>query len=158
MIQKPPGQKGTQKKFSTAWKRTFSLLSANAQSNKLNRWSRLPFCKRLRKKGTLEQTSKIRRRCGEVLGYALANWRAKYNIAPDLAIALNKPKKQYFLFLYESELPAFVSALENYQGSLVIKYATQLLMLTGGAQTNCLPQNGWSLIPNLPYGRYPKNE
>jgi integrase len=28
-------------------------------------------------------------------------------------------------------LPAFVSALENYQGSLVTKYATQLLMLTG---------------------------
>lgn len=79
----------------------------------------------------MEQTSKIRRRCGEVLRYAVATGRAKYNFAPDLAIALNKPKTQHFPFLTESELPAFVSALENYQGSLVTKYATQLLMITG---------------------------
>jgi integrase len=39
--------------------------------------------------------------------------------------------KATFPFLTESELPAFVSDLENYQGSLVTKYATQLLMLTG---------------------------
>ncbi|WP_368735083.1 tyrosine-type recombinase/integrase, partial [Serratia marcescens] len=46
-------------------------------------------------------------------------------------IALNKPKTQHFPFLTESELPEFVNALDNYQGSLVTKYATQLLMLTG---------------------------
>jgi integrase len=91
----------------------------------------LTVLQKIEKRGALEQTSKIRRRCGEVLRYAVATGRAKYNFAPDLAIALNKPQKQHFPFLTESELPAFVSDLENYQGSLVTKYATQLLMLTG---------------------------
>lgn len=91
----------------------------------------LTVLQKIEKRGALEQTSKIRRRCGEVLRYAVATGRAKYNFAPDLAIALNKPKTQHFPFLTESELPDFVNALENYQGSLVTKYATQLLMLTG---------------------------
>jgi hypothetical protein len=47
-IKKPLGQKGTQKKFSTYGKDIFPL-SANVQSNRLNRWSCLPFCKKLRK-------------------------------------------------------------------------------------------------------------
>ncbi|ELY2783277.1 tyrosine-type recombinase/integrase [Cronobacter malonaticus] len=91
----------------------------------------LTVLQKIEKRGALEQTSKIRRRCGEVLRYAVATGRAKYNFAPDLAIALSKPKTQHFPFLTESELPAFVKALENYEGSLVTKYATQLLMLTG---------------------------
>lgn len=91
----------------------------------------LTVLQKIEKRGALEQTSKIRRRCGEVLRYAVATGRAKYNFAPDLAIALNKPKTQHFPFLTESELPDFVNALENYQGSLVTKYATHLLMLTG---------------------------
>lgn len=91
----------------------------------------LTVLQKIEKRGALEQTSKIRRRCGEVLRYAVATGRAKYNFAPDLAIALSKPKTQHFPFLTESELPAFVKALENYEGSQVTKYATQLLMLTG---------------------------
>ncbi len=91
----------------------------------------LTVLQKIEKRGALEQTSKIRRRCGEVLRYAVATGRAKYNFAPDLAIALSKPKTQHFPFLTESELPEFVKALDNYQGSLVTKYATQLLMLTG---------------------------
>ncbi|EPW7975848.1 tyrosine-type recombinase/integrase [Cronobacter turicensis] len=90
----------------------------------------LTVLQKIEKRGALEQTSKIRRRCGEVLRYAVATGRAKYNFAPDLAIALSKPKTQHFPFLTESELPNFVKALENYEGSLVTKYATQLLMLT----------------------------
>ncbi|ELY4860432.1 tyrosine-type recombinase/integrase [Cronobacter sakazakii] len=91
----------------------------------------LTVLQKIEKRGALEQTSKIRRRCGEVLRYAVATGRAKYNFAPDLAIALSKPKTQHFPFLTESELPAFVKALENYEGSRVTKYATQVLMLTG---------------------------
>ncbi|WP_437613811.1 tyrosine-type recombinase/integrase [Erwinia sp. V71] len=91
----------------------------------------LAALQKIEKRGALEQTSKVRRRCGEVLRYAVATGRARYNFAPDLSITLNKPKKNHFPFLTESELPGFVRALDNYQGSLVTKYATQLLMLTG---------------------------
>lgn len=86
---------------------------------------------KIEKRGALEQASKIRRRCGEVLRYAVVTGRAKHNFAPDLAIALNKPKQNHFPFLTEKEIPDFVKALDGYQGSLLTKYATQLLMLTG---------------------------
>jgi len=91
----------------------------------------LAVLQKIEKRGALEQASKIRRRCGEVLRFAVVTGRAKYNFAPDLAIALSKPKQNHFPFLTEKEIPAFVEALEGYQGSLLTKYATQLLMLTG---------------------------
>jgi len=91
----------------------------------------LTVLQKIEKRGALEQASKIRRRCGEVLRYAVVTGRAKHNFAPDLAIALNKPKQNHFPFLTEKEIPDFVKALDGYQGSLLTKYATQLLMLTG---------------------------
>lgn len=57
--------------------------------------------------------------------------RAKYNPAPDLSGAINKPEVKHFPFLRENEIPDFVKALNDYQGSKVTKYATQLLMLSG---------------------------
>lgn len=61
----------------------------------------LAVLKKIDKRGALEQASKIRRRCGEVLRFAVVTDRAKYNFAPDLAIALNKPKQNHFPFLTE---------------------------------------------------------
>lgn len=91
----------------------------------------LTVLQKIEKRGALEQASKVRRRCGEVLRYAVVTGRAKYNFAPDLVIALNKPKQNHYPFLTEQEIPDFVKALDGYQGSLLTKYATQLLMLTG---------------------------
>ncbi|MGG4609337.1 tyrosine-type recombinase/integrase [Providencia sp. Me31A] len=91
----------------------------------------LAVLQKIEKRGALEQASKIRRRCGEVFRYAVITGRVKYNPAPDLAGAMNKPETKHFPFLRENEIPEFVKALNNYQGSKVTKYATQLLMLTG---------------------------
>ncbi|GLY61088.1 integrase [Pectobacterium carotovorum subsp. carotovorum] len=91
----------------------------------------LAVLQKIEKRGALEQASKIRRRCGEVFRYAVVTGRAMYNPAPDLASAMNKPKNNHFPFLTESELPDFIQALNNYKGSQITKYATQLLMLTG---------------------------
>lgn len=91
----------------------------------------LAVLQKIEKRGALEQASKIRRRCGEVFRYAVITGRAKYNPAPDLSGAMNKPETKHFPFLQESEIPDFVKALNNYQGSKITKYATQLLMLTG---------------------------
>lgn len=91
----------------------------------------LAVLQKIEKRGALEQASKIRRRCGEVFRYAVITGRVKYNPAPDLAGAMNKPETKHFPFLRENEIPDFVKALNNYQGSKVTKYATQLLMLTG---------------------------
>lgn len=51
------------------------------------------------------QASKIRRRCGEVFRYAVITGRVKYNPAPDLAGAMNKPETKHFPFLSENEIP-----------------------------------------------------
>lgn len=91
----------------------------------------LAVLQKIEKRGALEQASKIRRRCGEVFRYAVITGRAKYNPAPDLSGAMNKPETKHFPFLQESEIPDFVKALNNYRGSKITKYATQLLMLTG---------------------------
>lgn len=91
----------------------------------------LAVLQKIEKRGALEQASKIRRRCGEVFRYAVITGRAKYNPAPDLSGAMNKPETKHFPFLQESEIPDFVKALNSYQGSKITKYATQLLMLTG---------------------------
>ncbi len=91
----------------------------------------LAVLQKIEKRGALEQASKIRRRCGEVFRYAVITGRVKYNPAPDLAGAMNKPETKHFPFLRENEIPEFIKALNNYQGSKITKYATQLLMLTG---------------------------
>lgn len=91
----------------------------------------LAVLQKIEKRGALEQANKIRRRCGEVFRYAVITGRVKYNPAPDLAGAMNKPETKHFPFLREDEIPDFVKALNNYQGSKITKYATQLLMLTG---------------------------
>lgn len=91
----------------------------------------LTVLQKIEKRGALEQTSKIRRRCDEVLRFAVVTGRAKHNFAPDLAIALNKPKQNHYPFLTEKEIPDFVKALDGYRGILLTKYAIQLLMLTG---------------------------
>lgn len=91
----------------------------------------LAVLQKIEKRGALEQANKIRRRCGEVFRYAVITGRVKYNPAPDLAGAMNKPETKHFPFLREDEISDFVKALNNYQGSKITKYATQLLMLTG---------------------------
>jgi len=65
----------------------------------------LGVLQKIEKRGALEQASKIRRRCGEVFRFAVVTGRAKYNFAPDLAIAMNKPKQHHFPFLTEKEIP-----------------------------------------------------
>ncbi|WP_159281979.1 tyrosine-type recombinase/integrase [Rahnella variigena] len=82
-------------------------------------------------RGAIELASKVRQRCGEVFRYAVITGRATYNPAPDLAGALQTPKRNHYPFLMANELPAFIKALDSYSGSIITKLATQLLMLTG---------------------------
>lgn len=91
----------------------------------------LEVLKRIEKRGALEKTRKVRQRCGEVFRYAIITYRAEYNPAPDLAIALAIPKQKHHPFLSAEELPHFVRDLESYTGSIITKNATKILMMTG---------------------------
>lgn len=85
----------------------------------------LEVLRRIEKRGALEKTRKIRQRCGEVFHYAIIIFRAEYNPAPDLAIALAVPKQKHHPFLSAEELPHFVQDLEAYTGGVITKNATK---------------------------------
>jgi len=74
---------------------------------------------------------KERQRCGEVWKYAVVTGRAEYNPAPDLASAVSPHEKEHYAFLTQDELPEFLRTLNTYAGSVLVKIAMQLLILTG---------------------------
>ena len=81
-------------------------------------------------RGAMERANKARRRCGEVIGYAIITCRAKHNPAPDLANAMKGYRKKNFPFLPADQIPAFNRALSTYSGSVVSLSATRFLQYT----------------------------
>ncbi len=88
-------------------------------------------CAKLKKRGALEKMRKARQRCSEVFRYAIATWRAEFNLAADLSSALEVHQSNHFPFLKVGELPDFLRALDSYTGSRLVQIATKLLMITG---------------------------
>ncbi|EPF6666631.1 TPA: tyrosine-type recombinase/integrase [Klebsiella pneumoniae] len=100
---------------------------------------------RLDERGATEKLRKVRQRCGEVWRYAIVTGRAEYNPAPDLASAFSPHKKEHYAFLKTEELPEFFRTLNTYSGSIVVKLAMRLQVLTG-LRPGELRQGGWSEI------------
>ncbi|MCX8976496.1 tyrosine-type recombinase/integrase [Citrobacter portucalensis] len=90
----------------------------------------LEVIRRFEDRGAMERANKARRRCGEVLRYAIVTGRAKYNPAPDLADAMKGYRKKNYPFLPADQIPAFNKALAGFSGSIVSKIATQVLQYT----------------------------
>lgn len=82
-------------------------------------------------RGATEKVRKVRQRCGEVLKYAVVIGRAEYNPAPDLVSAVTPHEKEHYAFLTQDELPEFLRTLDTNIGSVLVKIAMQLLILTG---------------------------
>ncbi|PJR63595.1 tyrosine-type recombinase/integrase [Raoultella sp. T31] len=100
---------------------------------------------RLDERGATEKLRKVRQRCGEVWRYAIVTGRAEYNPAPDLASAFSPHKKEHYAFLKTEELPEFFRTLNTYSGSIVVKLAMRLQVLTG-LRPGELRQGKWSEI------------
>ncbi|XYQ55717.1 tyrosine-type recombinase/integrase [Pectobacterium carotovorum] len=90
----------------------------------------LAVLSKLNDRGATEKMRKVRQRCGEVWKYAIITGRAEYNPAPDLVSAFVAHKKEHYAFLTAPELPEFFQTLNTYSGSLIVKLATKLLILT----------------------------
>ncbi|MFV8799748.1 tyrosine-type recombinase/integrase [Yersinia enterocolitica] len=86
---------------------------------------------KLEKRGATEKMRKVRQRCGEVWKYAIITGRAEYNPAPDLASAFAPHKREHYPHLTINEIPEFLSSLASYSGSMLVKLAMRLLILTG---------------------------
>lgn len=100
---------------------------------------------KLDERGATEKLRKVRQRCGEVWRYAIVTGRAEYNPAPDLVSAFAPHKKEHYAFLKAEELPEFFRALNTYSGSIVVKLAMRLQVLTG-LRPGELRQGEWSEI------------
>ncbi|HHR6108892.1 TPA: tyrosine-type recombinase/integrase [Providencia alcalifaciens] len=85
----------------------------------------------MEKRGATEKLKKVRQRCGEVWKYAIITGRAEYNPAPDLASAFVPHKREHYAHLSVSELPVFLSSIDKYMGSQIVRVALRVLILTG---------------------------
>lgn len=90
----------------------------------------LDVIRRFEERGAMERANKARRRCGEVLKYAIVTGRAKHNPAPDLADAMKGYRKKNYPFLPADQIPDFNRALAGFSGSIISKVATQILQYT----------------------------
>lgn len=98
---------------------------------------------KLEQRGATEKMRKVRQRCGEVWRYAVITGRAEYNPAPDLASAAAPHKREHYPHLEVSEIPEFMTELNSYSGSMQVKLALKLLILTG-TRPGELRQAEWS--------------
>ncbi|TGD96016.1 integrase [Salmonella enterica subsp. enterica serovar Poona] len=105
----------------------------------------LEVIRRFEDRGAMERAIKARRRCGEVLRYAIVAGRAKYNPAPDLADAMKGYRKKNYPFLPADQIPDFNKALAGFSGSLVSRIATQVLQYTA-LRTKELRSMQWSNV------------
>ncbi|QTL41666.1 tyrosine-type recombinase/integrase [Xenorhabdus budapestensis] len=85
----------------------------------------------MEKRGTTEKLKKVRQRCGEVWKDAIITGRAEYNPAPDLASAFVPHEREHYAHLSVSELPEFLSSIDKYMGSQIVRVALRILILTG---------------------------
>lgn len=99
----------------------------------------------MEKRGVTEKLKKVRQRCGEVWKYAIITGRAEYNPAPDLASAFITHQRENYPYLLADELPEFLSSVDKYQGSQIVRTALNILMLTG-LRPGELRKSEWSFI------------
>ena len=91
----------------------------------------LNVLRRMEARNVLHKLKKVRQACKQIYTFAIITGKAENNPVSDLASALLTPQLSHFPYLTVEQIPAFLSDLGNYSGSIVTRSATKLLMLTG---------------------------
>lgn len=86
--------------------------------------------KQIENRGALEIAKKMRQRCTEVFQYAIITERAENNPARELTTAMVTRTPKNYAFLIEDDMREFMKALQTYSGNILVRYATELLILT----------------------------
>jgi integrase len=84
----------------------------------------------LEKKGTLDTAKRVGQRCTQVFDYAIHLGLAENNPARGRTKFLLSKPVEHRPFLKESELPAFIHKLRNYNGRDYVRLGMQILLLT----------------------------
>ena len=91
----------------------------------------LDMLRHMEARKVLHKLKKVRQACKQIYTFAIITGKARHNPVSDLSGALQTPKLNHFLHLTADQIPAFLSALNHYTGSLLTRNGTKLLMLTG---------------------------
>ncbi|WP_168404373.1 tyrosine-type recombinase/integrase [Erwinia amylovora] len=105
----------------------------------------LAVLRKMEQRGVLDKLKKTRQACRQIFTHAVITGRAENNPVTDLAGALKAPKQKHFPHLNVDQIPPFLNDLSNYSGSMITRYATRLLMITG-LRTIELRASEWSDI------------
>jgi integrase len=109
----------------------------------------LDVLRKVEDRGVIETARRLRQICGQVFRYAVATGRAKRDPSGDLRGALKSPGRQRgHKTIPVAELPAFLKALESYDGDERTKLALKLMVLTF-ARTSELRASSWREIEDL---------
>ena len=102
----------------------------NAPINQIKPHEMLICLKGIENRGALEIAKKMRMRCSEVFQYAIIIGKAENNPARELAKAMINYTPKNYPFLVEQEMIEFLKMLRGYSGNIIIRCATELLILT----------------------------
>lgn len=105
----------------------------------------LTCLKQIENRGALEIAKKMRQRCSEVFQYAIITGRAENNPARELAKAMITYTPKNYAFLIEDEMREFMKSLKSYSGNILVRYATELLILLVPRTTELL-QCKWQYV------------
>lgn len=87
----------------------------------------LEVMRRVQARGALESAHRVRQVCGQVFKYAVATGRAKRDQTADIKGALPSHRKKHFAAIKDpEELGQLLSAIDNYQGTFVVRCALKL--------------------------------
>jgi len=86
--------------------------------------------KRVEQRNALDLAMRLRQRCDAIFKHAILTERATNNPAAHLVGALKTRKTTHQKALDQKELPEFIRKLTHYDGHIISKLATQMLMYT----------------------------
>lgn len=105
----------------------------------------LTTLKVIENRGALEIARKMRQRCSEVFQYAIITSRAENNPARELAKAMVNYTPKNYAFLIEDEMKEFLKGIRGYSGNILVRSATELLILLATRTTELL-QCKWQYV------------
>jgi integrase len=112
----------------------------------------LEVLRKVERRGVFETARRLRQTCGQVIRYAIATGRAKYDPSQDLRGALRSPgRPRGHKAIPLNEMPNFLSAVASYDGDVRTRAALRLMVLTF-ARTTELRAARWSEFENIDGG------
>jgi integrase len=106
----------------------------------------IAMVRKVEDRGAMDVSRRLKQKCGEVYGYAIAMGYTESDPTARVNKALRpKPKVQHMPMVALSEMPKLLAAIDGYQLNTVVRLALQFCLLTG-TRTAEVREAQWSEI------------